>query len=251
MVLGSHTYTLRTGLIIPSNTTILGTGRNVAANVGSAIEFSIVAPKAAKVQCGASQPGLDFFKKDCDPTKEHCFRDVAEFDNTTASLQDCCEKCKANAQCNGYTHEYSPPRGYLCLLKGCSTDTSWAYDCATSTGGANNTCAYVKRAVGPGSMAKNAITVGSDVQLLNFSLTLTPQTTVPMMPAIYMPTGVQRFRAIGLDIDMQQQNVSNAFKLWGTQLEIGNNIVHQTGTCIWPGYGPKSDATPFQPSTAM
>jgi hypothetical protein len=33
-------------------------------------------------------------------------RFLAEFDNTTASLQDCCDKCKANPLCNGYTHEY-------------------------------------------------------------------------------------------------------------------------------------------------
>ena len=26
------------------------------------------------------EPSTDFFKKDCDPTKEHCFHDVAEFD---------------------------------------------------------------------------------------------------------------------------------------------------------------------------
>ena len=38
---------------------------------------------------------------------------------------------------------------------------------------------------------------------------------------------------------------------WGTQVEIGNNIVRQSGSCLWPGYGPKSDATPFQPSTVM
>lgn len=171
--------------------------------------------------------------------------------NTTASPQDCCDKCKKNPSCNAYTHEFQSKRGYLCLLKGCATAADWAYDCATTKSGPNNTCAYVKRAIGPGSVSLNAITVGSDVQLLNFSVTITPETTFPMFPAVFMPTGAQRFRAIGLAIDMQQHNVSNAFKLWGTQFEIGGNTVRQTGSCMWPGYGSKSDATPFQPSCTM
>ena len=51
---------------------------------------------------------------------------------------------------------------------------------------------------------------------------------------------------------MNQNNVSNAFKIFGSGFEIGpHNTVKQTGPCLWPGYGPKSDATPFQPSTLL
>jgi hypothetical protein len=50
---------------------------------------------------------------------------------------------------------------------------------------------------------------------------------------------------------MQQDNVSNAFKIFGSQFDLGHNVVRQTGACLWPGYGPKSDATPFQPSVTL
>ena len=100
-------------------------------------------------------------------------------------------------------------------------------------------------------MASSAITVGSDAQLLNFSLKITTDTTVPMFPAVFMPTGATRAVFFGLHIQMEQNNVSNAFKIFGKQFEIGENVVHQEGLCLWPGYGPKSDATPFQPSVAL
>lgn len=74
------TYTLTRGVSIPANTTILGAGA-----ASSHIEFAVPAPDPKRAVCGALQPGLDFYKEDCDPAKEHCFRDIAEFDNTTAS----------------------------------------------------------------------------------------------------------------------------------------------------------------------
>jgi hypothetical protein len=166
-------------------------------------------------------------------------------------LQDCCDKCVSDPLCNAYTHEYDPRRGFLCILKGCKSTRGWEYDCATSPGGANNSCAFVHRPNTPGSMASSAITVGSDAQLLNFSLKITTDTTVPMFPAVFMPTGATRAVFFGLHIQMAQNNVSNAFKIFGKQFEIGENVVHQEGLCLWPGYGPKSDATPFQPSVAL
>ena len=44
------------------------------------------------------------------------------------------------------------------------------------------------------------------------------QTEVPQFVAIFMPTTSKRFRALGLAVLMLQPNVSNAFKLWGTQV---------------------------------
>lgn len=69
--------------------------------------------------------------------------------------------------------------------------------------------------------------------------------------AVDVPSGTRRVRAVGLDINMLQNNVSNAFRVFGSQFEISGCVVHQTGACLWPGYGPKSDATPFQPSVTV
>lgn len=33
---------------------------------------------------------------------------------------------------------------------------------------------------------------------------------------------------------MDEPQVSNAFKIFGTQFEIGSNVVHQAGACLWP-----------------
>ena len=245
VALGAATYQLESGVSIPPNTTLLGSGAGA-----TTLAFTLGAPKPGG-ECGATVGGRDFFKKGCDPSQEHCFRDVKEYDNTSASLQDCCDKCKANPSCNGYTHEYDPRRGYLCLLKACTSAGDWAQDCETSKGGTNNSCAYVTRPTPPGGLSSSAITVASDVALLNFSLHLTPETTVPQLPAVFVPPTSRRFRALGLRIQMDQQNVSNAFKIFGSQFELGENEVHQAGPCLWPGYGPLSDATPFQPSVTL
>jgi hypothetical protein len=100
-------------------------------------------------------------------------------------------------------------------------------------------------------MGTGAITVSSDAQLLNFSIKITAETTVPEFPAVVMPANAMRAVFSGLHIQMLQNNVSNAFKIFGKQFEIGGNVVHQAGLCLWPGYGPKSDATPFQPSVTL
>ena len=103
-----------------------------------------------------------------------------------------------------------------------------------------------------GAGATVAITVSSDVHLSNFSLTITNGTTVPEFVAVHMPVDARRLRASGLQVRMQQTNVSNAFKVFGSGFELGpDNTVHQSGSCLYPNYGPDSDHTPFQPSTLL
>ena len=47
------------------------------------------------------------------------------------------------------------------------------------------------------------------------------------------------------------QNVSNALKMEGVGFELTGNTMNQVGSCNYPNYGPKSDATPFQPSVTI
>lgn len=79
--MGAAVYKLSTGLILPPNTTLTGVGSK------SILEFSIQPPKPAGGNCSAPVTGLDFFKENCQESKEHCFHDVKEYDNTTSSLQ--------------------------------------------------------------------------------------------------------------------------------------------------------------------
>lgn len=155
----------------------------------------------------------------------------------------------ANPSCNGFTHEYDSRRGYLCLLKSCGTVTAWQQDCETTNiTGPQTESAYVTR---PPPVGTDAITVSSDVELLDFSLTISEATNIAQFSAVFMPSSVQRLKVSGVTIHMLQQNVSNAFKIWGSQFEITQSEAHQSGECLWPNYGPKSDSTPFQPSTLM
>lgn len=45
--------------------------------------------------------------------------------------------------------------------------------------------------------------------------------------------------------------MSSAFIIEGRVFEIAHSIIDQRGECTWPGYGPDSDRTPFQPSTTI
>ena len=178
-----------------------------------------------------------------------CWHDEAEIDGAPASPADCCAKCRRNPACTGFTHQWGQARGWICLLKACRTELGQpATDCPTTPSGVNTTSAAVPRSAPPGVAA---ITVASDVQLEGFLVSVSEATTIPEFAAVFMPAASQRFRATSLIIEMQQNNVSNAFKIFGTQFEIGSCAVEQNGQCMWPGYGPGSDATPFQPSTTI
>jgi len=155
VVLGTASYYLRTGIMVPPNTTVVGTGAT-----GTSLSFSV---QVGTKSCSALAP-VDFYRTDCDHSKDHCFSDIGEFDNVTNSTQDCCNRCSARAGCNGYTHEYDKVRGYLCLLKACTAPTgAWAYDCLTTAqpNGSATVSAYVGG--GNGSDAVSGITVASDV----------------------------------------------------------------------------------------
>eukprot|EP00039_Didymoeca_costata_P014725 m.240925 g.240925 ORF g.240925 m.240925 type:complete len:416 (+) comp16083_c1_seq25:254-1501(+) len=66
-----------------------------------------------------------------------------------------------------------------------------------------------------------------------------------------MPPSSTSFEASGLTIRMEQNNVSNAFKIEGKGFELTGNMLQQIGPCIYPNYGPLSDHSPFQPSTTV
>jgi hypothetical protein len=70
-------------------------------------------------------------------------------------------------------------------------------------------------------------------------------------PAVWAQKNSTDFVATGLNITLLQSNVSNAFKVEGVGFEVTNNVMNQVGSCNWPGYGPKSDSTPFQPSVTI
>lgn len=238
--LGEGVYSLSNGIAVPANTTVVGAGATATQLV---FEIEAVAPPP---RCGAAEPA-DFYVKGCVGS---CWHDKAEFDNASSSPADCCAKCKASSQCTGFTHQWGQARGWICLLKACTTELGApATDCPTTTSVPNTTTSARFARSAPLSAA--AITVASDVRLDGFLLTITDATSVAQFAAVSMPATSQRFKATALSIEMQQDNVSNAFKLFGTQFEIGSCVVEQNGRCPWPGYGPGSDATPFQPSTTI
>lgn len=277
VVLDGATYKLQAGLLLPPNTTLVGDGAGL-----THLQFTVRQPKPSLGTCGALLPSTDFYRSGCDRSTEHCWTDVHEYDNTTADPADCCAKCRRNPACNGFTHEHDNTRGYLCLLKSCSAngvmtsnsvlhgnaagghgaDDSQSHCLTTSSNPStqsalvNKTKAEHYRAGEPAGELRyaglaSAITVAGDTELWNFSLAITASTTIPSFVAIYMPGSARGLRASGLAIAMNQPNVSNAFKLLGTSFEVSGNVANQTGTCLWPGYGPRSDATPFQPSTLL
>lgn len=59
-------------------------------------------------------------------------------------------------------------------------------------------------------------------------------TSIAEFPAVFMPPTSTHLVAKGLAIVMQQHNVSNAFKIFGTQFELAENVVKQEGSCMWP-----------------
>ena len=44
---------------------------------------------------------------------------------------------------------------------------------------------------------------------------------------------------------------SRAFQVEGVGFSLQNNTMAQVGSCLYPNYGPKSDATPFMPSVTV
>ena len=155
--------------------------------------------------------------------------------------------------CSGYTHQHQPTAGWICGLKSC-LDESGAptTDCLTTPRPNSTVQSALLDGTRPDPVVTSAaITVGSDVRLENFTLLVSNKTLVAEFAAVYMPAASQRLVVRGLGIVMQQRNVSNAFKLFGSQFELADNVARQEGSCMWPAYGPGSDATPFQASVTI
>jgi hypothetical protein len=114
----------------------------------------------------------------------------------------------------------------------------------------------------PEFLPAGVITTGDGNALTNFSLlvatgfvasgpVLQHQVEYSGTAAIWMRENSTRLTVTGLNVTMLQHNVSNAFRIEGVSFTITDNVVHQAGECFWPNYGPRSDASPFQPSATV
>ena len=139
------------------------------------------------------------------------------------------------------------PGGY-CGLRACPDR-----NCTTtpSAPGPNNrTSGWIVGRTLPASQPEAAIALpGYGSALHNFSLVV--KTAFAHLPAVWIQPNASSNVVAGLNITLLQSNVSNAVKVEGMQFEITGNIMNQVGSCEWPGYGPDSDRTPFQPSTTV
>jgi hypothetical protein len=67
-------------------------------------------------------------------------------------------------------------------------------------------------------------------------------------PAVAMLPGTTNFSAVGVNVTMQQLNVSNAFRIEGSVFEIAHSFIWQSGVCLWP---PQDDSTDFPSSVTL
>lgn len=257
--LGAHKYSLKDQLFLPSRTSLTGLGEGVSTLVFDMLQPAPPpGPPSPPVACGA--PLLEDLTQPCTPGqtgpdgKEHaCTVDVAST-HDAGSVAGCCAACNANPDCNGYTFVGSvdQPGGY-CGLRYCANPPNC--DSTPSSKGPNNrTSGWLlgKKIERPPAAhgAMGAIVVaGDDSVLANFSLQV--NTARPFTPAVWMQANATSFVASGLNITLLQNNVSNAFKVEGVGYEIVGNKMNQVGSCNYPNYGPKSDATPFMPSVTI
>jgi galactosylceramidase len=104
----------------------------------SAFGGGAAGPGAAAVvatsSCGTvTIDAVDLWSAGCDTAKERCWKDVQLYANATTDPADCCAKCKADALCNGFTLKNTSDRGFLCLLKSCSSPAgAWSTGCPTT-----------------------------------------------------------------------------------------------------------------------
>eukprot|EP00729_Bicosta_minor_P004002 gene4002-27673_t len=101
----------------------------------SHIIFAVTSAQPSSLKCG-TPISADFWHSECTSSSKgrHCWTDVTQYTNTSPSVNDCCLKCKANAACNGFTHQHqSGPQGWICGLKSCYDETgSPVEDCLTT-----------------------------------------------------------------------------------------------------------------------
>ena len=73
----------------------------------------------------------------------------------------------------------------------------------------------------------------------------------PRMPAVWMQPQGRNFTLQRTVVTLLQNNVSNAVRVEGHRFRVINNTLRQSGPCLWPNYGPGSDATSFQGSVTL
>ena len=82
--------------------------------------------------------------------------------------------------------------------------------------------------------------------LQDFTLIVT--SAPPGCPAISQEAGSTNFTALRVNVLLTQNNVSNAFRLLGSQWDVSQCSITQAGVCLWP---PTSDNTNFPASVAL
>lgn len=80
----------------------------------------------------------------------------------------------------------------------------------------------------------------------SFTIVITAAT--PGTPVVTMLHNTNNFTAWNMNITMIQFNVSNAFRIEGSNFDIYNNYIEQAGVCLWP---PTDDNTNFQASVTL
>ena len=79
--------------------------------------------------------------------------------------------------------------------------------------------------------SRPAITVGYNVSLHNFSLTISAASNQSLVTAVSLPAGRTGLRVRGLTVTMAAKDVGVSFDLQGSHFEITDSLVNQSGAC--------------------
>ena len=114
--LGSSSYTLTAALVLPPRTSMVGSGPGQTSVV---FDISVAPPAPATCQ---TPHLIDLWRTNCTENATHgCWQSVAS-SLSARSVGACCNLCKGNAACNGFTFiANNPPHGTpYCMLKSCT-----------------------------------------------------------------------------------------------------------------------------------
>jgi hypothetical protein len=191
VILGSHTYQLKSGITLPNRTSLIGSG----ANGETALEFLLRPPDPppGPRESTCSKPILaDFYTTDCAHRGCHvkacpgCFLEIG-VSHSAGNPDGCCAACTANRRCNAWTFIGSVdlPGGY-CSLSACpdeptATRNSSCASTPSHPGLSNRTSGWVlgRKPLPPPAPAA-IVANGHGSRLVNFSLRI--KTAVSVIP---------------------------------------------------------------------
>ena len=79
--------------------------------------------------------------------------------------------------------------------------------------------------------SRPALTVGYNVSLENFTLTISAASNQSLVTAVLLPAGRMGLRVRGLTVTMAAKDVGVSFDLQGSHFEITDSLVNQSGAC--------------------